>query len=215
MTPRLTASGPPLTLADLQAAEHRLNVALPDDYRALLLANNGGKPRPAWFRHGKGPSEVAEITRFFSLDEVETHTEDLRRGFSTADFIAIGMSSDTDLLMLSTVAEHRGTVLWNPSEEYTSPDPFIRISDSICHLLANLDYPQSTKPWMMLIDNDDREGLQQWLDSGGDVQAGDDVVLGITALEHAAATGRLEIVKLLVNRGAKPRGGLRRSCPHR
>ena len=70
MTPRLTASGPPLTLADLQAAEHRLNVALPDDYRALLLANNGGKPRPAWFRHGQDPSEVAEITRFFSLDEV-------------------------------------------------------------------------------------------------------------------------------------------------
>ena len=65
MTPRLTASGPPLTLADLQAAEHRLNVALPDDYRALLLANNGGKPRPAWFRHGQDPSEVAEITRFF------------------------------------------------------------------------------------------------------------------------------------------------------
>jgi ankyrin repeat protein len=68
---------------------------------------------------------------------------------------------------------------------------------------------------MGLIDNDDVEGLRRWLDGGGDVRARDDVVLGITALEHAAHKGRLEIVKLLVSRGAKPRRGLFGPSAHR
>lgn len=211
MTPRVTDFGPRLTFADVQALEQRLNVRLPEDHRAFLLANNGGKPRPAWFRYGNDQADVAEITRFFSLEEVKTHTAELQQDVGSADFIAIGLVSDAEPLVLSKT----GAVLWSSNEEAFRPDEFTRIADSFDQLLKSLDYPEATKPWMMLIDNDDREGMRQWLDSGGDVQAGDDLVLAITALEHAAATGKLEMVKLLVDRGAKPRGGLRRSCPHR
>jgi cell wall assembly regulator SMI1 len=215
MIPRITDSGRPLSLDDLQNAEHRLNVQLPNDYRSFLLAHNGGKPTPAWFRHGKDPSDVAMITRFFSLEEMEAETRDLRTDFRSDDLIAMGTSSDTDRLVLSTASAQLGAVFWNSSDEDAAPDDFIRVAASIEQLLTNLDYPESTKPWMMLVDNDDVEGLRQWLDNGGDVQARDEVVTGLTVLEHAASTGRLEIVKLLVSRGAKPRGGLRRPSAHR
>ena len=215
MKPRITESGRSLSPDDLKAAEQRLNVRLPDDYRTFLLANNGGKPTPAWFRRGTEPGDVAEITRFFSLVEVETETRDLRREIRSDDFIAIGMSSDTDRLMLSTASDPLGAVFWNSCDDSAEPNDFIRVADSVEQLLTGLDYPQTTKPWMMLIDNDDVEGLQRWIDNGGDVQARDDAVIGITALEHAAHTGRLEIVKLLVGRGAKPRGGLFRPSAHR
>lgn len=215
MTPRIMDSGLPVAPDDLQKAEHRLNVELPKDYRSFLLAQNGGKPTPAWFRHGEDSSEVAEITRFFSLEEVEEETKNLRRDVDSRDFIAIGTSSDTDLLMLSIAAEHHGAVFWNWSDESADPDDFIRVAESFEQLLTTLDYPESTRPWMMLIDNDDVEGLRQWLDNGGDVQARDDVVTGMTALEHAAYTGRLEIVKLLISRGVKPRRGLLRPSAHR
>jgi hypothetical protein len=214
MTSQITDSGPPLSLDDLHQAEQRLGVHFPDDYRSFLLAHNGGKPTPAWFRHGEDPSDVAEITRFFSLEEMEAETRSLRGDSRFTDFIAIGASADTEHLMLSAASPQRGTMFWSRNEDGTDND-FVRVADSIQQLLTGLDYPQSTKPWMMLIDNDDVEGVRQWLDNGGDVQAGDDVVLGITALEHAASRGRLEILKLLVSRGARPRGGLRRSCPHR
>jgi hypothetical protein len=215
MTLRITESGPSLSPDDLKAAEHRLNVHLPDVYRTFLLANNGGKPTPAWFRRGTDPIDVAEITRFFSLEEVETETQSLRQEAGSDDFIAMGMSSDIDRLALSTASDQRGAIFWNSSGDDAQPDDFIRVADSVTHLLTSLDYPESAKPWMMLIDNDDVEGLRQWIDSGGDVQAHDDVVTGITALEHAARTGRMEIVKLLVSRGAKPRGGLFRPSAHR
>ena len=215
MTPQITDSGALLSLDDLTAAEHRLNFRLPDDYRTFLLANNGGKPTPAWFRHGAGPAGVAEITRLFSLVEVETETHDFRRELRSDAFIAIGMSSETDRLLLSTASEQPGAVFLNSCDEQAEPSAFIRLADSVQQLLTSLDYPESTKPWMRLIDNNDVEDLRQWIDDGGDVQARDDAVAGLTALEHAASTGRLEIVKLLVSRGAKPRGFLLRPSAHR
>jgi hypothetical protein len=214
MTPRITDSGRPLSLDDLHRAEQRLDVHFPEEYRSFLLAHNGGRPTPAWFRHGEEPSDVAEVTRFFSLEELEAETLSLRGDARFTSFIAIGRSTDTDHLMLSTASAQRGAVFWS-SEVDGDGNDFVRVADSIGQLLTSLDYPESTKPWMMLIDNDDVGGLRQWLDNGGDVQAGDEVVVGITALEHASHRGRLEMVKLLVSRGAHPRGGLRRSCPHR
>jgi hypothetical protein len=214
MPPQITGSGPPLLLDDLKAVEHRLNLRLPDDYRTFLLANNGGKPTPAWFRHGTGPADIAEITRLFPLAEVETETHDLRQELRSDEFIAIGMSSETDRLLVSTASEQSGAVFLNPCTDI-DPNAFIRVADSVQQFLTSLDYPASTNPWMRLIDNNDVEGLRQWIDHGGDVQARDDALVGLTALEHAASTGRLEIVKLLVSRGAKPRGGLLAPSAHR
>src|SRR5262245_28674989 len=214
MTPQITGSGPPLSLDNLKAVEKRLNLSLPDDYRTFLLANNGGKLTPAWFRHGTEPGDVAEITRLFSLADVETETHDLRRELCSDEFIAIGMSSETDRLLLSTASEQPGAVFVNPCTDL-DPNDFIRVADSFQQFLTSLDYPASTNPWMRLIDNNDVEGLRQWIDDGGDVQARDDAHVGLTALEHAASRGRLEIVKLLVSRGAKPRGGLLGPSAHR
>src|SRR6516165_10456631 len=122
MTPQITDSGSPLSLDDLKTAEHRLNFRLPDDYRTFLLSNNGGKATPAWFRCGKGPGDVAEIARFFSLLEVEIETHDLRQELCSDDFIAIGLSSETDRLLLSTASERPGAVFLNSCSEDADPN---------------------------------------------------------------------------------------------
>src|SRR5262245_54720898 len=102
MARRITDSEQSLTPDDVRAVELRLSVHLPDDYRSFLLAHNGGKPTPAWFRHGEDPCDFAEITRFLSLEEVETETQGLQQDLGADDFVVIGTSSDTDYLLLST-----------------------------------------------------------------------------------------------------------------
>ena len=50
MVIQVRESGPPLADDDLADLERRLGIALPAEYRAFLLAHNGGVPRAEWFR---------------------------------------------------------------------------------------------------------------------------------------------------------------------
>ena len=50
MVIQLRESGPPLADDDLSDLERRLGIALPAEYRAFLLAHNGGVSRAPWFR---------------------------------------------------------------------------------------------------------------------------------------------------------------------
>src|SRR2546421_37952 len=140
MAPRITDSGAPPSLDDLEQTEERLGVRLPEDYRSFLLRQNGGKPTPAWFRHGEEADDVAEITRFFAREEMETQTRDLRQDSRLAGFVAIATSSDTDFLLLATAPEQRDAVFWWYDEDGSSE--FIRVADSFEQLLTNLDYPE-------------------------------------------------------------------------
>src|SRR4051812_44172422 len=56
----LTEIGPPLTAADLEAFEARVRVNLPDDYRAFLLATNGGVVNGE-DEDGKWPDEFSSV----------------------------------------------------------------------------------------------------------------------------------------------------------
>ena len=84
------------------------------------------------------------------------------------------------------------------------PSEFTRLAKSFAALLPRLDYVEATKPWMMLIDNNDLEGLRRWLDAGGDPQAKEEMVIGFSALQWAQSWERHEMVALLLSRGAKP-----------
>ena len=50
MVIQVRESGPPLADDALADLERRLGITLPAEYRAFLLAHNGGVPRPEWFR---------------------------------------------------------------------------------------------------------------------------------------------------------------------
>jgi cell wall assembly regulator SMI1 len=208
MTARITNPAQPLTPEQLRTVERRLGIELPGDYQSFLLAHDGGEPTPNWFRYGENTEDVAQITRFWSASDMESQTSNLRNYGVPRHLISIGEVSGENILLLSLAPQEQGAVLWNPSNEEMDPAELVRVADSLDKLLAGLDYPETTKPWMMFIDNNDVDGLRQWLDAGGSAQARDDIVLGITALEHAAFQGRLDMVKLLVSRGANGRRGI-------
>jgi cell wall assembly regulator SMI1 len=204
MATTIKTSSPPISTAELQAIEKRLGIALPEDYRAFLLTHNGGVPNPGWFKHGDDEGDVAPITQFHSAAEMETETLALR-DYVSRHFVSIGAVSDEMVLMISVALHKAGSVFWNPSNDDIEAANFVRIADSFDKLLAQLDYVEGSKPWMPLIDANDVAGLTQWIDAGGDAQAEDELVTGISAVEHAACEGRVEIVALLMQRGAKAR----------
>jgi cell wall assembly regulator SMI1 len=204
MQPSIKNRGPTLAADELRAIEQRLAIALPEPYRAFLLAHNGGEPNPGWFRHGDDEADVAQVTKFFAAAEVETETEALRE-YVPRHFVSIGAVFDEEILMVSVSLKKAGSVFWNPSNDDIVASDFVHIADSFGQLLASLDYVEGTKPWMKLIDDNDLTGLTEWLDGGGSAKAEDDVVTGMCAVEHAACEGRLEMVELLMQRGAKAR----------
>jgi hypothetical protein len=205
MTTRITESAPRISETQLREVEQRLAIVLPDDYRAFLLAYNGGRPMPGWVRYSDDESEVADLTQFYSASEVETETTGLRKYRVPNFYVPIGAVSDEESVVLSLSKKDCGAVFWNASNDNFDRDNFIRLADSFGELFAKLDYVEATKPWMMLIDNNNLAGLTQWLDGGGSANAADDMVTSMSAIEHAALTGRLEMVALLLARGAKPR----------
>jgi hypothetical protein len=120
-------------------------------------------------------------------------------------YVSIGTVSQEDALVISVSPQDHGVVYWNASTEYFEPSELTRVAGSFAALLANLDYVEGTKPWMMLIDNNDLDGLRRWLDAGGNAQAEEDLVIGFSALEWAQVSERHDMVALLMSRGAKPR----------
>jgi len=64
------------------------------------------------------------------------------------------------------------------------------------------------QPWVAAVDQGDLAGLRRWLDEGGDPNAPGRVE-DEAPLDYAAAAGEVEMVRLLLDRGAKGRWPLR------
>lgn len=213
MPAHLNNPGSPVSPDKVREIEQRLGVELPAEYRSFLLASNGGEPSPGWFHYGIDDGDWAEVTQFWSTERMESETQRLHKYLEGFDdhpkqgvpcYVAIGTVSQEDVLVISVSPRDHGVVFWNASTEYFEPSELTRVANSFAALLASLDYVEATKPWMMLIDNNDLDGLRRWLDAGGNPQAKEDKVIGFSALEWAQSWERQEMVELLISHGAKP-----------
>jgi hypothetical protein len=206
MAAQIRNPGPPFSEQQLRQVEQRLGLILPTDYSSFLLASNGGEPSPGWFRYGDDDGDFAEVTQFWSAETMESETQALRHNYEVPDcYVSIGAVSEEDALMISVSPRDHGVVFWNGNSDYFLPSEFTRVADSFAALLPRLDYVEATKPWMMLIDNNDLDGLRRWLDAGGNAQAKEDILIGFSALEWAQSLERHDMVALLMSRGAQPR----------
>lgn len=212
MPAQIKNPGSPVSPDSLREIEQRLGVQLPAEYRSFLLASNGGEPSPGWFHYGDDDGDWAEVTEFWSAEKMETETQAMRHNYEapnywdrrvSSSYVSIGVVAEEQALMLRVSAEDHGVVFWNANTDYFLPVEFTRVANSFAALLASLDYVEATKPWMMLIDNNDLDGLRRWLDAGGNAQAKEDVVIGFSALEWAQSLERHDMVALLMSRGAK------------
>lgn len=196
----------------LTAFERSLGVALPADYRSFVVRQNGGEPKPGWLIFPDGREvQVARLlsiagakAEHFGPDGVEDTLRELRAEHDLpTEAIPIGRApmkkgSKPYLFLLRVAGGQCGQV------EFWERQPGTRqmLATSFQSFLDRLEFPRSTQPWMESIFQGDHERLRHWLKNGGDPRAKHDETKA-SPLSEAVAERRVEIVKLLLDNGAK------------
>lgn len=117
-------SRPPASAAQVADAEAKLQVRLPDDYRAFLMQTNGGYPQPdgfaiAW-QQGQPPApdwRTSTLSRFYAITE-ERNSNLLRANTVTfarrlpEQTIAIATDAGSNQLLLALGGPLAGKVLF-------------------------------------------------------------------------------------------------------
>jgi hypothetical protein len=143
---------PALTEADLRAAEQQLRIELPSDYKAFLLANNGGRPTPNRFPVANNPSGSQGILdwlfgihagRHYSL----LHEAAVTKGRVPAELLPIGEDPGGNLICLAISGPNRNKVFfWILEDEADEDEPptysnVYFVANSFTDLLESLTDP--------------------------------------------------------------------------
>lgn len=116
----------PATLADIQAIEREYDFVLPEDYKAHLLANNGGWPTRKTFIQLAEDGERIErrISDFKSIKhgplKLERSLESLHDQLHP-DLVPFGSETGGDLFVLSVGPEDYGSTYYVSHEFYRPP----------------------------------------------------------------------------------------------
>lgn len=114
----ISESQKPLTDVDVSAAEQRLQVVFPPEYREFLFKHNGGRPSPNVFEFQDPDGDEADslVNFFFSIYEGPVNNlENKYRGFVSDErllphFLPIAGDPFGNLICLSVGGEDRGKV---------------------------------------------------------------------------------------------------------
>lgn len=219
MTVMITDVGSPLTAEELEKFEAHLQVQLPADYRQFLLEYNGGRPEPNLFTF-HGQEEGSDCHYLLGLNGsdgfdlrpfIETHKERLPAGL-----FAIAYDSLGNLICLSTRKEDLGRIyFWDhqlhgkqaqaPTLVAENFEKFLAGFKSETQNLIENNFGQESQEEQdeieRIIDQKDLNALKELLKAGYDLEAVDDNYL--TLLDRVTIAGDLNMVKLVVARGAK------------
>jgi len=218
--PTLYDTFEPATEENLTNFEKELGSPLPAPYREFLLQFNGACPEPNRFefKDSQSGSDCRYILGLNDTDQdlrhyLETHKLRLPQGL-----LPIAYDSTGNLICLSIRAEDHGHVyFWDhslvnnpaPSDQDLA-DRIVPVANSFDQFLFNLKDPPpepvtSTKEdeseVERILRERDMKGLKDLLMSGYDLEHMDDNYL--TLLDNATIIGDLQMVKLIVSRGAK------------
>jgi len=163
----------PITNADLGEFETRHAVTLPADYRAFLLASNGGVPLGNSFRYTltTGKSRRAVLKAFFPLTpygwvEAGMPTLGIAReqlcGGWPPESLAIGRAEtdvNTGLLCLGVGVDNAGRVAFRPDGDGAT---FYDVAKSLAELLDGMKPEQPPEKWHPLVEAGDAEGFRAW-----------------------------------------------------
>jgi hypothetical protein len=129
---RFTSSLGRATLAAIRKVEEELGVTFPDDYRAFLLAVNGGVPAPHQFKMAKSgrPGEEIGVDFFYGVAATRRRAHDLRREqeeiVSRTDslpegFITIGHDGGGAPYFISTTGKGAGGIYFFDPDGFLDP----------------------------------------------------------------------------------------------
>jgi cell wall assembly regulator SMI1 len=136
MTPQIRDIEPPVSAAQLKAAEHALGVRLPAAYRAFLLQHNGGQPVPDRFRlaDGSGPESVAWFLAVHEREDGLVSLAATYRPYLHADLLPIASDPFGNLVCIGTQGGNEGKVyFWLHESE---PPPGEALPHAGCKLVA-------------------------------------------------------------------------------
>jgi hypothetical protein len=143
---------PALSENDLRAAEQQLRIELPRDYRAFLLAHNGGRPMPNRFPIiGNRSGNQGILDWLFGL-HTDRHYNLLRtataaRGRVPSDLLPIGEDPGGNLICLSISGPNRNKVFfWTLEDEVDEDEPpaysnVYFVANNFTELLGSLTDP--------------------------------------------------------------------------
>ncbi len=164
----------PIIDADLNEFETRYALKLPADYRAFLLAHNGGVPRASsgTYRLTTGESCAVYLKAFFPITpfgwvEPEYPTLPAARDHLCAgwppEYLAIG-SVETDvnagLLALGVGAANAGRVFYRPDSK--KKPPFFDVAKSLPAMLEAMKPRYKPEKWDAVIEAGDPEAFRAW-----------------------------------------------------
>jgi hypothetical protein len=139
---------------DLDRCEEFLDVKLPPDFRAFLLAHDGPVPEPAWFSLSTqgttawlGPVADFKSTMYSAQtprgrgNAIESYTSASREGEKLpSHFVAIAtmMTQPSTLLISTAPAEYGRIYAWHVSAEPFQPEQLVAVAGSFAEFLGML-----------------------------------------------------------------------------
>lgn len=196
----------------LQSFEASLKGSLPDDYREYLMANNGGEPVPGSFRFNHNASEVHG--QFYGLHDGPAEYRldsvlNVARGRIPSHLLPIAGDPFGNEVCIAIKGKVFGKVFFWDHELAGARALFevrratSEIASSFSDFLAGLfEYvPADESEAERILRTNDVAALRRLLETGLDVETRG--VSDCTLLERAAITARMDIIKLLVEKGAK------------
>jgi ankyrin repeat protein len=200
--------------------EDRLQARLPGEYRAFLKRYNGGTPRPARLRirlADDDQSIACEIERFLTVGEVEPgagDVDDIEEAMKASHdwglpdrFLPIARGDDDfsgGLVCISLSGKDRGRIEYYPQPDGVESETYL-VAKTLGGFFELLSKSKKQVPvWASAIENGNLVALQGWFDEAG---AGALKIKhrGRTPLEIAITEGRADVVRWLIDRGAKPK----------
>lgn len=212
---KIINSQSPLSEADLQAVEARLNILFPSDYRQFLLAYNGGVPEPDafHFKNETGPYTDSCVDRFYAIYDGEYDNFEKQflsckaDGLLPENMIAVADDPGGNMICLSVSGPDTNSVYFWDHEAIDEDDKSANlhlIADSFAEFLAGLqETPEYVVPaFDEVLHQGEVEGLMALIASGWDVNT---IHKGRQdfPIETSAVYGKSEFVEVLLQHGAK------------
>jgi hypothetical protein len=215
------SAGEPLSPDRIAAVEKNLGHALPAEYRSFLLHFDGGIPQPSQFRFTAIDPEdesrqrhKATVTWFYPatanespwgvVQSLESVYKDLTPYGLPNWLVPIAVVDDGvsgGILLIAIQGKEQGRVYYRPEQEIGENVVHL-IADSFGSFLALLGQGKSKEPaWLAAIRNGAVDAVRDWLDQGGSVTT---TYRNRSPLVYAVADGKVEVVRLLLERGALP-----------
>src|ERR1700690_1961351 len=123
--------GPTITVFNIRALEKKLSLKLPATYKAFLLKNNGGRPKPntAYTIQGWENNEKGDVHFFLGIGYAgHGFSYDLEEDYKTLrdriprNLFPIATTDFGDFILLSLSGADKGSVhIWDHEKEHCPP----------------------------------------------------------------------------------------------